>query len=290
MSKTIGILSTARKISQQELSPAIQWLEKHRYRFVLGETIGASADQFAGDDTLRAKDLQEMINAPDIDIIWCARGGYGTARILDRVDFSSLLKRNKIIVGYSDVTALHAHLNTLNIPSIHATMPINVADNSTAALESLQQLWEGKTNHYTWEDTVCTHQLQTIEGEIVGGNLSVLYSILGSASNLQTDNKILFIEDLDEYLYHIDRMILNLKRNGYFSHLKALVIGAMTQMHDNAVPFGKTTQEIILSHTESLGFPVIFGFPAGHIPDNRAILLGEKAVFHLNGKEIHFHQ
>lgn len=286
----IGILSTARKISVEEVLPAVNWLEKFGYKVVLGETIGAFWGQFAGDDYLRAYDLQQMISSEEIDIIWCARGGYGTARIIDRIDFSPLLHNPKWVTGYSDVTALHSELNVLGIKSLHATMPVNIETNTNAALQSLLDIWSGKPIRYTWQDDVSNHKKQLIEAEVVGGNLSVIYSLLGSKSSINTQGKILFLEDLDEYLYHIDRMMLNLKRNGYLSDLKALIVGGMTQMHDNLVPFGQTAQDIILSHTTDFNYPVIFSFPAGHLADNKPFILGQKARLYLNQSEVVFEQ
>lgn len=286
----IGIISTARKLTINELEPSLEWLKKLKIPFELGENILCSENQFAGTDSQRATDLQQMILRDDISVIWCARGGYGTARILDLVDFSPLKRSHKWIVGYSDVTALHCHLNRQNIATLHATMPINVANNSEKSLQSLENFLLGKENFYQWENDFSLEGKQKIQAEIVGGNLSVIYSLLGSESSIYTNGKILLLEDLDEYLYHIDRMILNLKRNGLFNNLKALLVGSFTQIHDNATPFGKSVKEIILEHCQEFSFPIIFNAPSGHIDDNRAFVLGKKVSLEIENQQITLRQ
>lgn len=286
----IGIISTAKKLTISELSPALEWLKKLKIPFVLGNHIYCSDNQFAGTDKQRASDLQTMILRNDISVIWCARGGYGTARILDLVDFSPLKNQHKWIVGYSDITALHNHLNSQNIPTLHATMPINVSENSREALQSLEHFLFDKENIYQWKNDFSLNMKQKIEAEIVGGNLSVIYSLLGSQSSIYTKEKILLLEDLDEYLYHIDRMILNLKRNGIFDNLKALLVGGFTKMHDNPIPFGKSVKEIIWEHCQEFSFPIIFNTPSGHINDNRAFVFGKKISLEIENQHITLRQ
>jgi muramoyltetrapeptide carboxypeptidase len=278
---TVGIVCTARKFSSEEAIPAIALLESWGLRVRLGKTIGLNAHQLGGTDTERAADLQQMINDPNIKAIWCARGGYGTVRIIDNIQFKPLLENPKWIIGFSDVTVLHSHLNSLNVASMHAIMPFSVPKASEQAKQSLYNALFGKTILY---DT--SYQPENILGKatgtLVGGNLSILYALLGSPSAIDCTDKILFIEDLDEYLYHIDRMLMNLKRNGYFSKLKGLIIGGMTDMHDNEIPFGMNVEQIILDHTRNFGFPVAFGFLAGHISDNRALILGKEVTLEVN--------
>ena len=177
----------------------------------------------------------------------------------------------------SDVTVLHSHLNNIGVSSLHATMPINFENNSNESLQSLKNSLLGKSNRIE-----CTgHALNLLgeaDAEIVGGNLSILYSLSASISDIDTEGKILFIEDLDEYLYHIDRMMMNLKRNGKLAKLKGLIVGEMNDMNDNEIPFGKSVEEIISEHTKTYGYPICFGFPVGHINDNRCIKLGVKSV------------
>ncbi|MDD3721956.1 MAG: LD-carboxypeptidase [Lutibacter sp.] len=274
---TVAIVSTARKISSDKIIPAIKLVEKWGLNVIIGETIGAEENQFAASDEKRISDFQQLLNNSKVKAIWCARGGYGTVRLIDKLDFSTFKKHPKWIIGYSDITVLHSHIHNLGIETLHATMPINIKNNSKQALETLKKSLFGKKLVYEISSFE-KNKIGTASSEIVGGNLSVLYSLLGSNSAIKTDGKILFIEDLDEYLYHIDRMCMNLKRNGYFTHLKGLIVGGMTDMRDNEIPFGKTAEEIILDCVSEYHFPVVFNFPVGHIEDNRALILGRKVT------------
>ncbi|MDO9038530.1 MAG: LD-carboxypeptidase [Lutibacter sp.] len=270
---TVAIVSTARKISSDQIIAAIKLLEKWGLNVVIGNTIGLEENQFAGNDEARINDFQQLLNNPKVKAIWCARGGYGTVRLIDQLDFAEFKKRPKWIIGYSDITVLHSHIHNLGIETLHATMPINIEKNSKESLETLKKNLFGKNLAYEIPADE-KNKSGNATGELVGGNLSVLYSLLGSKSSIKTDGKILFIEDLDEYLYHIDRMLMNLKRNGYFSNLKGLIVGGMNDMHDNEIPFGKTAEEIILDCVAEFDFPVVLNFPAGHLDDNHALILG----------------
>jgi len=281
----IGIISTARKISLEELKPAIHILESWGLEVVLGTNLLEVDNQFSGTVHQRTADFQSMIDDKSIRAILCARGGYGSIQIIDNIDFSSLKKNPKWIVGYSDVTVLHSHLNTLGIASMHATMPINFSTNTDKALQSLRKSLFGLENNIKCK-THPFNKLGSVEAEIVGGNLSILYSLLGSKSDINTNKKILFIEDLDEYLYHIDRMIISLKRNGKFDNLEGLIIGGMSEMNDNDIPFGKTSEQIILEHLESFDFPICFDFPAGHMDDNNAIVFGINSRLIIREKKV----
>lgn len=280
---TVAILSTARKISLKEIQPAITLLKEWELNVVVGETIGLKDNQFAGSDIERANDFQNMLDNPKIKAIWCARGGYGTARIIDMLNFSKFKKYPKWIIGYSDVTVLHNHIHNLGFETLHATMPINVIENTQNALSSLKACLFESVISYEIPSSK-ENKFGNASGELVGGNLSILYSLLGSDSTINTQNKILFIEDLDEYLYHIDRMLINLKRNGYFNNLNGLIVGGMTNMHDNSIAFGKNPKEIILDIVSEYNFPVIFDFPAGHIDDNRALILGKECKLNVTEK------
>ncbi len=271
----IGIVSTARKITKSELSFGIKWLENLGFSVLLGKTIGLTHHQFAGTDIERAKDFQEMIDNPNIKAIWCARGGYGTVRIIDKLDFSSLQQQPKWIIGYSDITVLHSHLHTLNIPSLHAPMAFDIEKTTPEAQQSLAVSLKSKTNFYYFSNTEKT-KTGSFSGIAIGGNLSVLYSLCGSESAIDTRGKILFLEDLDEYLYHVDRMLQNLDRNGLFSNLAGLVVGGMTAMHDHTIPFGYTVPSMLLDIGSKYNFPIVFNAPFGHIADNRAIVFGKK--------------
>ena len=274
---TVAIVSTARKITSDKIIPAIKLLEKWGLHVIIGETIGSEENQFAASDEKRIADFQQMLDNPKVKAIWCARGGYGTVRLIDKLDFSEFKKEPKWIVGYSDITVLHSHIHNFGIETLHATMPINLENNSQQAIETLKKCLFGKNLSYEIPADE-KNKLGNASGELVGGNLSVLYSLLGSNSSIKTDGKMLFIEDLDEYLYHIDRMCMNLKRNGYFKNLKGLIVGGMTNMHDNEIPFGKTAEEIMLDFVSEYDFPVVFNFLAGHLDDNRALILGRKVT------------
>ncbi len=277
---TIWIISTARKITYEEIQPAIAFLKQCNLNVCIGKTIGSIAHQFAGNDELRAQDFQNAINDQNAKAIWCARGGYGTVRIIDKIDFSNYAKNPIPIIGYSDITVIHSHLHTMGVHTIHATMPVNIKDNSELSLESLKNVLFDKKLKYTIQSSQ-KNVLGKAQGQLVGGNLSILYSLLGSLSSINTDNKILFIEDIDEYLYHIDRMLINLKRNGYFKHLAGLIVGSFTKMNDHIIPFGKTIEEIVLDLTSEYNFPILFNFPAGHTNDNRALILGKEVIMNV---------
>tara|TARA_B100000809_G_scaffold148359_1_gene145823 strand:- start:4018 stop:4917 length:900 start_codon:yes stop_codon:yes gene_type:complete len=282
---TVAIVSTARKISKKELIPAITILKKWGLKVVLGTSIEAEQHQFAGNDELRTSDFQTMLDHPQIDAIWCARGGYGTVRIIDLLDFSNFKNHPKWIIGYSDVTVLHAHLHQLGIETLHAQMPLSIETKSDATINSIKETLFGEK----YEIRIPSEKNNSngnASGQLIGGNLSILYSLCGSPSALNTKGKILFIEDLDEYLYHIDRMLQNLKRNGMFDQLEGLIVGGMTQMHDNEIPFGKSSEEIILSICSEYNFPIAFNFPAGHVDDNRVLIMGRIVDLEVSDNEV----
>ncbi|PIV50848.1 MAG: LD-carboxypeptidase [Flavobacteriaceae bacterium CG02_land_8_20_14_3_00_34_13] len=274
----VAIVSTARKVSLEELQPALQLLKSWQLEAIIGKTIGAEEHQFSGNDFLRAEDFQCMLNNPEIKAIWCARGGYGTVRIIDLLDFNEFKKHPKWIIGYSDVTVLHSHLHVLGFESLHAQMPVDINNKSEATIETLRQALFGEEYVIGCVAKDAQTKVGISRGQLVGGNLSILYSLCGSPSAIDTKGKILFIEDLDEYLYHIDRMLQNLKRNGYFENLAGFIVGGMAKMNDNTIPFGKTAEEIIAETVSGYNFPVCFGFPAGHMEDNQAIILGTEVV------------
>jgi muramoyltetrapeptide carboxypeptidase len=276
---TIAIVSTARKISKDEIKPALELIHNWELNGVIGTTIGAEEHQFAGSDEIRTMDLQHMLDDPKIKAIWCARGGYGTVRIIDRLDFSEFKKKPKWIIGYSDVTVLHSHIHRLGIETIHAQMPLEFDKKSKQTSESLRKLLFGELHEIEIRQENDLNRTGNASGMLVGGNLSILYSLCGSESSITTNGKILFIEDLDEYLYHIDRMFYNLKRNSMLNDLAGLIVGGMSQMKDNTIPFGKQAEEIILEAVSEYDYPVCFHFPAGHIHDNRAMILGRKVNF-----------
>ncbi len=281
----IGLVSTARKISRNELETALQVFEDWGLQCVFAPHLFATHHQFAGTDEQRLADLQGFIDEPEIKAIICARGGYGTVRIIDELNFLALAENPKWIVGYSDVTVLLNKLKKLGLESIHGSMPINFAQNSKKSLESLRNALFGKRIAYEVAPHPFNRKGNTL-GRLTGGNLSILYSQTGSPTGLSTEGEILFIEDLDEYLYHIDRMMYNLKRNGYFEKVAGIVIGSMSDMRDNAIPFGRTAEEIIRDILSPYNFPLCFGFPAGHQKDNRALIFGRRAALEVRGSSV----
>ena len=282
---TVAIVSTARKISLEQIQPAIDLLKNWGLKVIIGETIGFEENQFAGSDSQRVIDFQQMLDDKNIKAIWCARGGYGTVRIVDALDFTEFKKHPKWIAGYSDITVLHNHIHNFEIETLHATMPLDVFKSTEDCLISLKNSLFGKGITYEINSSE-ENKIGNSSGVLIGGNLSILYSLLGSKSSINTDGKILFIEDLDEYLYHIDRMFINLKRNGYFTNLKGLIVGGMTDMHDNSIPFGKNAKEIILDVVSTYNFPVVFDFPAGHLKDNRSLIFGRKVNLEVGEKKV----
>ncbi|HYD92812.1 MAG TPA: LD-carboxypeptidase [Flavobacterium sp.] len=272
---TVGIIATARKIEKEPIEPAIELLKSWGLHVVVGKTIGLDNHQLAGADWQRATDLQQMMDNPSIKAIWCAKGGYGTVRVVDRLDFTKFKQKPKWFIGFSDATVLHSHINNLDIATIHGIVCISVPRATPEAIESFRKtLFGGKLEYnlpaHEFNKTGSAH------GELIGGNLSVLYSIIGSRSEADYKDKIIFIEDLDEYLYHIDRMMMNLDRNDYFKNVKGIIIGGMSKMRDNDIPWGHTALEIIRDITKKYDIPICFNFPAGHIQDNRALVFGKQ--------------
>jgi len=285
----IRIIAPARKITLDELQTSIYLLRECGYEVDLGKYTLGEHHQFSGTDNERVSDLQDAIDDDSVKAIWCARGGYGGLRIIDKIDFSKFKQNPKWICGYSDTSALHALINSsLNLPSLHCTMPLNIQNkediNNPSFFTILTALEKGELTH-----KIQVHPLNRVgeaRGKLLGGNLSILYAINGSFSDIKTENSILFIEDVDEYLYHIDRMMICLKRCGKLERLAGLIVGGMSDMHDNAVPFGKNAEEIILEHVVEYDFPVCFGFPAGHIADNRALILGGNSRLEVSNNNV----
>lgn len=281
----VAIVCTARKFEPEQCLPAIELMNSIGLEVVLGNTIGKDNFQLGGTDEERADDLQQMINRNDIKAIWIARGGYGTVRIIDKIDFTPLRNQPKWLIGFSDITVLHSHLHHLGLGSLHAIMPFSVPNATDEAKTSLKKALFGEELIYQANAHSANIQGQ-VTGQLIGGNLSILYSLLGSASSVDTNGKILFIEDLDEYLYHIDRMMQNLRRNGYFEQLNGLIVGGMTDMHDNQIPFGYDAVQIISEIVKPYNIPVCFDFPAGHVPNNLALPFGREVSLNVGLNEV----
>jgi muramoyltetrapeptide carboxypeptidase len=268
------IIATARKISSEEVENTSNLLKSWEYEVELGPNLLKEHHQYSGTDDERAADLQWALDHPTAGAILIARGGYGTLKIIDRVLFGRFIGRPKWICGYSDVTVLHSHLHRIGYRSLHCTMVNQFLRHREATL-NVRKLLSGEDLRY---ETV-GHRLNragSAEGELVGGNLSVLYALCGSSSAMNLSNKILFIEDIDEYLYHIDRMMMQLKRSGRLERLAGFVVGGMTDMKDNAIPFGQTAEEIIADVVKEYGYPVAFNFPAGHQDENLPFIHGKR--------------
>ena len=276
---TVLILATAGIISDSTIiDNGIELLKSWGLQVKLGKNLYESNGHFAGTDKQRLEDFQNAIDDDNIKAVWCARGGYGTVRIIDVIDFTSFKKKPKWIIGFSDVTVLHNEIHNLGIETIHAMMPSTLKldnEEQKKAQKSLKKALFGKKLKYRVSESDYNREGEA-QGQLVGGNLSILYSLLGSRSSIKTDGKILFIEDVGEYEYHIDRMLLNLKRNGYFENCKGLIVGGITDVRENDVTFGKRVEEIILDAVKAYNFPVSFDFPAGHVRDNRTLILGRE--------------
>ena len=251
---------------------------------VLGTYIFGTENQFAGSDSQRQADFQQMLDDPSIRAIICARGGYGTVRIIDKLDFTGFCRNPKWIVGYSDITVLHAHINEhFRIETLHSVMPVNIkeTDFEDDSIESLRKTLFGEKLFYS---KPITFRFKTglSEGILTGGNLSILYSLMGTSSEVDTNGKILFLEDVDEYLYHIDRMMMTLKRSGKLNQLNGLIVGGMDKMNDNEIPFGKSANEIISEAVSEYNYPVCYDFPSGHGEINLAMILGRRIRFNVD--------
>ncbi|MDR1792995.1 MAG: LD-carboxypeptidase [Bacteroidales bacterium] len=284
----IYIVAPARKVSPNDIRFCIELLKNQGFNVIEGEHLYGSFHQYSGTDEQRLSDLQTALDDTKASAILCAKGGYGCLRLIDKLKFSTFQKHPKWLCGFSDITVLHSHINNvLKMPSLHCTMPTKIMPENAknaSVTTFLEVLQNGKISYNLPANP--SNRAGYAKGRLLGGNLSVLYSLLGSVSDVQTAGKILFIEDLDEYLYHIDRMMTALARSGKLAHLAGLVVGGMTDMHDNAIPFGKTAKEIIWEHVQTYNYPVCFDFPAGHIEDNRALILGGNAELYIDNERV----
>ena len=288
---TIGIAATARWITPEQLQPVLDLL--HRWGFVtkLAPNIHWQQHQLAGSIQQRVQGFQQMMDDVEVKAVLIVRGGYGTVHIIDHLDFTGFEKNPKWICGYSDITVLHAEMSRRNIASIHSSMPISFPVATDVALENLRKALMGQLHEVAWNmETTAAHNLHN--AVITGGNLSVIYSLLGSSSlKMPDENTVVFIEDVDEMYYHVDRMLMALMRAGYFDKAKAILVGGMTQMKDNTRSFGFETEnpwgtppeETILRIAGEKQIPVLFNFPAGHQNDNRAFYLGMPIALRTEG-------
>lgn len=278
----IGITSPAGFIDREEISPAIEQIESWGFRVLVGSTIGKRYHSFGGSDEERASDLQSMLDDPHVSAILCARGGYGLVRIVDRLRFDRFVRRPKWIIGFSDVTVLHAHVNSrLRIASIHSKMCNSFPDRWSEAdpaqkdtILSIRDALTGTCMRYDFDASPCNVS-GNASGILVGGNLKTIETLAGTASDLHTAGRILFVEDTGEYLYSIDRMFWNLERTGKLQDLKGLIVGGFkVKPDDPGEEFGVPLEDIITDRVKPYGFPVAFNFPVGHQKNNFALKCG----------------
>lgn len=287
---TVGVLAPASKVSYEDCVPGLQILREKWYLNVIEcSTLRGDYHQYAGTDQRRLADLQELLDNPDVKAIVAARGGYGCSRILDELDFTEFQKSPKWLVGFSDLTVLLSHVQSLGYAAIHGPMVKSMVNvGGEEALKTLRQALFGGTLSYT----VPSHPLNrpgTASGRVTGGNLCMLAHLIGSRSALDTEGTLLFIEDIGEYLYNIDRMMIQLKRAGQLQNLAGLIVGQFTDVCDNSAPeFGKTANEIIAEHVQAYDFPVCFDFPVGHVPDNRTLPVGLSATLEVSQSNVFF--
>lgn len=278
----MALIAPARAVSREEMQPFLHWVEKQGWHLKEGKNLYGRHNQFSGTDEERASDLVEALQDSSVKAVFCARGGYGCMRLISHIPDSTWQPDNlKWIVGFSDITTLHLEAASRGWQTIHGPMAIHFHarhNHTDANSESLLNALTGKTNEIS-ADGLLVENPAPFDGEIIGGNLSLIYAACGTQNSPDTKGKVLFIEDLDEYLYHIDRMIMSLKHSGLFNDIRGLIVGGMTDMKDNAVPFGMNAEEIIKYHCIQLGFPIVFDFPAGHTQKNVCLKLGAHITF-----------
>ncbi len=283
----IAIVCPAKKLPKP-IDGAIAILESWGLEVVIGETVRADYHQFAGSDAVRAADLQGFLNNSEIKAIIAGRGGYGTIRIIDELDFSAFEADPKWLIGFSDITVLLSHaLAKLNTQSIHAQMPYTFEESTAEGLESLRKVLFGEKLSYHYQSSFI-NKVGTADGVLVGGNLTLLIALEGSVSEMDFTDKILFIEDVGEHEYSIDRMMRVLKRKGKLNKLKGLIVGAFNELGEEKIPFGQTPEEVIYDLVKEYDYPVCFNFPTGHIDDNRAMVLGANVSLQINEHKVQF--
>ncbi len=285
---TIAIVAPAGilKNRNEVISTAKTLAESWGLNVVMGKHVFAKAAHFAGTDEQRCEDFQNALDNPNIKAIWAARGGYGSVRILDRLDFSKFEKNPKWIIGYSDITAFHNHIHNFGIESLHAMMCTSMQNKPEDIIETINTFKKaifGEELYYVLRSSTFNREGEA-EGQLVGGNIAILASMLGSESEISTDGKILFIEEIGEYKYSIDRMLHSLKRAGYLNKVKAIIVGGMTKIRKNTTPWGSPIEQLILDVVPK-DIPILFDFPAGHDPDNRALIMGRNIKLVVGSKQ-----
>ena len=280
----IAIVAPAKAIEEKHVLFAKNFLEEKGFEVVIGKNCLGSHHYFSGTQEERLRDFQWAIDDPEIKAVLCARGGYGCVQLVDSIQWASMLRMPKWIIGFSDVTIFHSRLSNLGLKSIHGTTPLNFSENTEASLATWLAAVSGKPYKIS-ADNHPSNKNGVANGKLVGGNLSILYSLLGTNDQIDYTDSILFIEDLAEHLYVLDRIFYSFRKAGVFDKIKGLIVGGMTDMRDTTIPFGSTIEEMVLSHFQYSKTPVSFGFPAGHISDNRALRLGENVDYSVSETE-----
>lgn len=284
----IGIVSTAKRTEPHEINDALKVLANWGLEPVTGSNAFAYDGFLAGTDAQRTEDLQQMLDDPTIKAIFFTKGGYGTLRIIDSIDFTAFKANPKWLIGYSDITLLHSHVSNFGIETLHAVMLQGYAKSTAISLQTIYAaLFAGSLRYSIPVHASNRVSEGVVSGILTGGNLSMLYAAIGSASEIDTDGKIVFIEDIDEYLYHYDRMLMSLKRAGKLAKIKALLVGTLIDIKESTIPFGYDAYQITLQHTAEYGYPVYFGFPAGHDSDNRALIMGREITIETENGSLH---
>lgn len=282
----VSVLSPASHTNSNAWEKGLEVLEKWGLRVDRSTHYLSQHFGFGGTDSDRLNDLQKALDNPEIKAIFPIRGGYGTSRLLDHLDFTHFLQNPKWIVGFSDITALLMHIDSLGVAGIHGPMPNNFCQQGGEfSLQSLNEiLFRGSMNY-----TCHTHPsniLGEVQGELIGGNLSLLSHLMGTPSMQKSNGKILVLEEIGERLYHVDRMLVQLKRSGYFEGLSGMIIGGFTDCHEAPLTIGKSAQELILEHTENYQFPIAFDFPLGHVPANHPVIFGVKSNLLISSEKV----
>jgi len=284
----VALLSPAGYLADKNIVQQAQaLLSKWGLHSYVGNNALKQHGHFAGTDAQRLADLQEALDNPQVKMIWALRGGYGSIRIVDELDFTGFEKHPKLLAGFSDISILHNRFQQTGVESLHAFMPVQLKNKiSREVIRQTKNAIFGRDVIYSFPKSKFTTDFTEAEAIVTGGNLANLYSLLGTDLDIDTQGKILFIEDVGEQLYQIDRMIIALKKAGKFNGLKALLVGQFTDIPANEPDFGKSYQEIILEHTTGYDFPVIFDAPIGHITDNYPLILGQNLQLIKKGEKI----
>jgi muramoyltetrapeptide carboxypeptidase len=281
----VYLCAPAKAIEENYVIAAEQWLSQIGLRSIRSKNLTGRHHYFSGKELERLADLQEGIDHPEAKAIWCMRGGYGSIQLLDGLQWAQFIRDPKWLIGFSDICVVHHKIQSLGFQSIHGTMALNIEKNSEQAKQSLRDLLFGERIGFEIESHHL-NQIGSCTGQLIGGNLSIVYSMLASPDAYDFREAILFIEDLAEHLYHIDRMLHALRRAGALEQISGLVIGGMTDLEDTDVPFGKSLEELIFAHFPYRKIPICFDFPAGHIEDNQALVLGAMAHLEVNAAQV----